>query len=95
MLPVWSSHNYNSSVNSLTSIEESAPTEVSASNDTIVDTPSQTNVNTSQVSETEKILIKNLEKKYDLKIWWFRPWAIKLEIFNYQKPLSRERVSQK
>ena len=30
-------HNYNTRLNSATSIEESTPTEVSASNDTIVD----------------------------------------------------------
>ena len=54
-------HNYNTRLNSFTSIEESTPTEVSASNDTIVDTPSQTNANTSQNSETT-ILILNLEK---------------------------------
>ena len=41
-----SSHNYNTRLNSLSSIEESTPTEVSASNDTIADTPSQTNANT-------------------------------------------------
>ena len=57
-----SSHNYNTMLNSLTSIEESTPTEVSTSNDTIVDTPFQTNANTSEVSETA-ILIINLEKK--------------------------------
>ena len=56
------SHNYNTRLNSLTSIEKSTPTEVSASNDTIVDTPSQTNANTTQFSETA-ILIINLEKK--------------------------------
>ena len=58
MLP----HNYNTRLNSPTSIEESTPTEVSASNDTIVDTPSQTNVNTTQFSETATLII-NLEKK--------------------------------
>ena len=57
-----SSHNYNTRINSLTSIEESIPTEVSASNDTIVDTPSQTNANTSQFSETATLII-NLEKR--------------------------------
>ena len=57
-----SSHNYNTRLNSLTSIEESTPTEVSASNDTIVDAPSQTNANTTQVSETATLII-NLEKK--------------------------------
>ena len=57
-----SSHNYNTRLNSLTSIEESTPTEVSALNDTIVDTPSQTNANTTQFSETAALII-NLEKK--------------------------------
>ena len=57
-----SSHNYNTMLNFLTSIEESTPTEVSTSNDAIVDTSSQTNANTSEVSETA-ILIINLEKK--------------------------------
>ena len=46
---------------SLTSTEESTPTEVSASNDTIVDTPSQINANTNQFSETATLII-NLEK---------------------------------
>ena len=55
-------HNYNTRLNSLTSIEESTPTEVSASNDTIVDTPSQTNANTTQFSETATLII-NLQKK--------------------------------
>ena len=57
-----SSHNCNTRLNSLTSIEESTPTEVSASNDTIFDTPSQTNANTTQFSETATFII-NLEKK--------------------------------
>ena len=57
-----SSHNYNTRLNSLTSIEESTPAEVSASNDTIIDTPSQTNVNITQFSETATLII-NLEKK--------------------------------
>ena len=57
-----SSHNYNTRLNSLSLIEESTPTEVSASNDTIVDTPSQTNANTTQFSETATLII-NLEKK--------------------------------
>ena len=57
-----SSHNYNTRLNSLSSIEESTPTELSASNETIVDTPSQTNANTTQFSETAT-LIMNLEKK--------------------------------
>ena len=51
-----SSHNYNKRTNSLTSIEEST------SNDTIVYTPSQTNTNTPQFSETASLTI-NLEKK--------------------------------
>ena len=56
-------HNYyKTRLNSLTSTEESAPTEVSASNDTIVDTTSQTNANTSQVSKTATLII-NLEKE--------------------------------
>ena len=49
-------------LNSLTSIEESTPTEVSASKNTIVDTPSQTDANTSQFSKTANLII-NLEKK--------------------------------
>ena len=49
-------------ISSLTSTEESTPTEVSASNDTIVDTPSQINANTNQFSETATLII-NLEKK--------------------------------
>ena len=57
-----SSHDYNARLNSLSSIEESTPLEVSASNDTIVDTPSQTNTNTTQCSETATLII-NLEKK--------------------------------
>ena len=57
-----SSHNYNTRLNSLSSNEESTPTEVSASNDTIVDTPSQINANTTQFSETATLII-NLEKK--------------------------------
>ena len=57
-----SSHNYNTRLNFLTSIEESTPTKASASNDTVVDTSSQTNINTSQVSKTA-ILIINMEKK--------------------------------
>ena len=56
-------HNYyKTRLNSLTSTEESAPTEVSVSNDTIVDTTSQTNANTSQVSKTATLII-NLEKE--------------------------------
>ena len=57
-----SSHNYNTRLNSLTSNEESTLTEVSASNDAIVDAPSQTNATTSQFSETATLII-NLEKK--------------------------------
>ena len=56
------SHNYNTRLNSLTSNEESTLTEVSASNDAIVDAPSQTNATTSQFSETATLII-NLEKK--------------------------------
>ena len=56
------SHNYNTRLNSLTAIEESTPTKVSISNDTTVDTPSQTNANTIQFSETTTLII-NLEKK--------------------------------
>ena len=57
-----SSHNYNTRLNSLTSNEESTLIEVSASNDAIVDAPSQTNANTYQFSETATLII-NLEKK--------------------------------
>ena len=57
-----SSRNYNTRLNSLTSNEESTLTEVSASNDAIVDAPSQTNATTSQLSETATLII-NLEKK--------------------------------
>ena len=60
------SHNYNTRLNSLTSIEESTSAEVSPSNDTIVDTPSQTNVNTTQFSETATLII-NLEKMMSFK----------------------------
>ena len=56
------SHNYNTRLNSLTSNEESTLTEVSASNDAIVDATSQTNATTSQFSETATLII-NLEKK--------------------------------
>ena len=56
------SRNYSTRLNSFTSIEESTPTEVRASNDIIVDTPSQTNANTTQFSETATSII-NLEKK--------------------------------
>ena len=57
-----SSHNYNTRLNSLTSNEESTLTEVSVSNDAIVDAPSHTNATTSQFSETATLII-NLEKK--------------------------------
>ena len=56
------SHNYNTKPNSIASIEKSIPTEVNASNDGIVDTPSQISANTSQFSETVTLII-NLEKK--------------------------------
>ena len=62
-----SSHNYNTRLNSLTSNEESTLTEVSASNDAIVDASSQTNATTSQFSETATLII-NLEKKDDFTI---------------------------
>ena len=62
-----SSHNYNTRLNSFTSNEESTLTEVSASNDAIVDAPSQTNASTSQLSETATLII-NLEKKDDFTI---------------------------
>ena len=57
-----SSHNYNTRLNSLTLNEGSTLTEVSASNDAIVNAPSQTNTSTSQSSETATLII-NLEKK--------------------------------
>ena len=60
------SHNYNMRLNSFTSNEESTLTEVSASNDAIVDTPSQTNATTSQFSEIASLII-NLEKKMTLR----------------------------
>ena len=60
------SHNYNTKLSSLISIEESTPSEVSTPNDTIVDTPSQTNANTSQFSETATLII-NLELKMTSK----------------------------
>ena len=56
------SHNYNTRLHSLTSNEESTLTEVSASNDAIVEAPSQTNANTYQFSKTATLII-NLEKK--------------------------------
>ena len=70
--------------NSLTPIEENTPTEVSTS----TETPSQTNANYSQVSETVILLI-NLEKRWlpDLIM------TFKLERC-YQKPSSWERASQ-
>ena len=57
-----SSHNYNTRLNSLTSIEESTSTEVNVSNDAIVDVPSQTKANAFHFSETATLII-NLEKK--------------------------------
>ena len=56
------SHNYNTRLYSFSSIEESTPIEVSTSNDKIIDTPSQSNANATQFSETAA-LITNLEKK--------------------------------
>ena len=56
------SHNYNTRLNSFTSNEESTLTEVSVSNDAILDAPSHTNATTSQFSETAFLII-NLEKK--------------------------------
>ena len=56
------SHNYNNRLNFLTSNEESTLTEVSASNDAIVNAPSQINANTSQFSETVTLII-NLDEK--------------------------------
>ena len=57
-----SSHNNNTRLNSLITSEESTPTEVSPSNDAIVDAPSQTNATTSKFCETATLII-NLEKK--------------------------------
>ena len=57
-----SSHNYNKKLNSLTSNEESTPTEVSDSNDTVVEAPSQANANTYQFPKTSTLII-NLGKK--------------------------------
>lgn len=57
-----SSYNYNTRLNSPTPIEESTPFELSTSADTIVDTPSESNANTSKVSETA-ILIENMERR--------------------------------
>ena len=62
-----SSHNYNTRLNSLTSNKESTLTEVSASNDAIVDAPCQTNATTSRFSEAATLII-NLEKKDDFTI---------------------------
>ena len=56
-------YNYNIRLDSLSLLEESTSTEVSASKDTTVDTPSLTNANTSQVSKTA-ILIINLERRW-------------------------------
>ena len=56
------SHNYNNRLNFLTSNEESTLTEVSASNDEIVNAPSQINANTSQFSKTVTLII-NLDEK--------------------------------
>ena len=57
-----SSHNYNTRLNSLTSIDQNTPTYVKASNDAIVDAPSKANANASQFSETATLII-NLEKR--------------------------------
>ena len=62
-----SSHNYNTRKNLLTSTEDSTPTEV-ASNDVIVDPPSQTNGNTSEFSKTGILIInlkKNMTSRFD------------------------------
>ena len=56
------SHNYNNRLNFLTSNEESTLTEVSASNDAIVNAPSQINANTSQFSKIVTLII-NLDEK--------------------------------
>ena len=63
------SHNYNTRLNSLTSIEENTPTEISVSNDTIADTPLQTNANTTsrfdgldnELLNLKDVIIKNLQ----------------------------------
>ena len=55
-------HNYNTRLNSFTWNEETTLTEVSTSNDAIVDAPSQTNVTSSQFSETATLIV-NLEKR--------------------------------
>ena len=88
-----SSHNDNTRLNSLTSNEESTLTEVSASNDAIVDAPSRTNATAFQFSETVT-LIRNLEKKMTSR---FDGLDIELLNFrcNYQKSSNRERASQK
>ena len=87
------SHNFNVRLNSLTSMEESTPTEVSTSNDTIVDTPSQASANTSQVSQTD-IFIIDLEKKMTSRFD-----DLDNELLNLKdviiKPSSKERASQK
>ena len=61
------SHNYNTRLNSFTSNEESTLTEVSVSNDAIVD--AQTNATaTSQFSETAALIInlgKNMISRFD------------------------------
>ena len=74
-------------------MEESTPTEVSTSNDTIVDTPSQASANTSQVSQTD-IFIIDLEKKMTSRFD-----DLDNELLNLKdviiKPSSKERASQK
>ena len=57
-----SSQNCNTRLNSLTLNKESTLTKVSASNDAIVEAPSQTNSNTYQFYETASLII-NLKKK--------------------------------
>ena len=87
------SHNFNVRLNSVTSMEESTPTGVSTSNDTIVDTPSQTSANTSQVSQTD-IFIIDLEKKMTSRFD-----DLDNELLNLKdiiiKPSSKEQASQK
>ena len=74
-------------------MEESTPTEVSTSNDTIVDTPSQASANTSQVSQTD-IFVIDLEKKMTSRFD-----DLDNELLNLKdviiKPSSKERASQK
>ena len=74
-------------------MEESTPTEVSTSNDTIVDTPSQASANTSLVSQTD-IFIIDLEKKMTSRFD-----DLDNELLNLKdviiKPSSKERASQK